>query len=658
MDTKSIEKGIPLSLGTMLITLGIVYGDIGTSPLYVLQSMFTYNGFLNDPYLIKGGISAVFWTLTLQTTIKYVVITLRADNNGEGGIFSLYALLKGMKYKWLYLIAIVGGSSLVADGVITCSITVTSAIEGLQIIDPNVPVIGIVVVIISSIYAVQRQGTQKIGKYFGPAMFFWFFTLGILGIYQIVKYPLILEALNPYYAYRMLFDYPGTFMLLGAIFLCTTGAEALYADLGHCGIKNIRVTWVYVKTMLILNYLGQGAWLITQMHHTNINDNPFYMMMPHWFVIPGVLIATMAAIIASQALISGTFTLVSEAISLNFFPHLKIKYPTIIKGQMYISRINMFLWVGSMFVVAYFRESSRMQAAYGLAISITMLMTTILMTFYLIKKGTARWKICIFTTTFAIIETAFLISNMQKFYHGGWFTLALAAFFSISMFAWTKGSEIRKRFLKYVPLNQYLPVIEAVSADTQIPKTSTHLLYLLNTNEKNLVDDDIIFSLLNHSPKRADVYWFVNLTIDEAPYTCQYTIETIEAQKIFRVNIVLGFRMEPKINMYFLQILNQQAAQDNVDKVSQYPSLRSRNYLADYRFVVINRIKNLELPLSQYQDFILSYYYFMERIGTDAIENYGLNSSNTIVESVPLGLKINMESTIEWINKPADGQNG
>lgn len=653
MSDKTLEKGIPLSIGTMLITLGIVYGDIGTSPLYVMQSMFSYKGFLQDPYMIMGGISAVFWTLTLQTTIKYVLITLRADNNGEGGIFSLYALLKGMKYKWLYLIAIVGGSSLVADGVITCSITVTSAIEGLQNVDPSIPVIPIVVIIISTLYAFQRQGTQKIGKYFGPVMSVWFLMLGVLGVAQIFTYPRILEALSPVYAYRMLFDYPHTFILLGAVFLCTTGAEALYADLGHCGIRNIRMTWIYVKSMLMLNYLGQGAWLLKHIQTTKVSDNPFYTMMPDWFLIPGVIMATAAAIIASQALISGTFTLVSESISLNFFPQLKIKYPTIVKGQMYIPKINMFLWLGSMFVVFYFRESSRMQAAYGLAISITMLMTTVLMTFYLIKNKAAIWKICLFTGTFSIVETAFFLSNMQKFTHGGWFTLSLAAFFSLSMYAWTRGSEIRNRFIKFVPLKQYLPVVEAVSADTEITKTATHLIYMVNTPDKNLVDDDIVFSLINHSPKRADVYWLIYLNVAEAPYTCNYSITPIEDQKIFRVDINLGFRMDPKINMYFIQILNEQAVNGNVDKLSEYKSLRAYNYRADYRFVVIDRIKNLELPLSNTQDYILSYYYFMKKIGTNEIERYGLNSSNTISEYVPLGLAMSMEDKIVWINKPA-----
>ncbi|MGL5788247.1 MAG: KUP/HAK/KT family potassium transporter [Bacteroidales bacterium] len=653
MSDKTLEKGIPLSIGTMLITLGIVYGDIGTSPLYVMQSMFSYKGFLQDPYMIMGGISAVFWTLTLQTTIKYVLITLRADNNGEGGIFSLYALLKGMKYKWLYLIAIVGGSSLVADGVITCSITVTSAIEGLQNVDPSIPVIPIVVIIISTLYAFQRQGTQKIGKYFGPVMSVWFLMLGVLGVAQIFTHPRILEALSPVYAYRMLFDYPHTFILLGAVFLCTTGAEALYADLGHCGIRNIRMTWIYVKSMLMLNYLGQGAWLLKNIQTTKVSDNPFYTMMPDWFLIPGVIMATAAAIIASQALISGTFTLVSESISLNFFPQLKIKYPTIVKGQMYIPKINMFLWLGSMFVVFYFRESSRMQAAYGLAISITMLMTTVLMTFYLIKNKAAIWKICLFTGTFSIVETAFFLSNMQKFTHGGWFTLSLAAFFSLSMYAWTRGSEIRNRFIKFVPLKQYLPVVEAVSADTEITKTATHLIYMVNTPDKNLVDDDIVFSLINHSPKRADVYWLIYLNVAEAPYTCNYSITPVEDQKIFRVDINLGFRMDPKINMYFIQILNEQAVNGNVDKLSEYKSLRAYNYRADYRFVVIDRIKNLELPLSNTQDYILSYYYFMKKIGTNEIERYGLNSSNTISEYVPLGLAMSMEDKIVWINKPA-----
>lgn len=323
-----------VSAAGLLVALGIIYGDIGTSPLYALQTVLNEGGSINEG-LVFGAISCMFWTLTLQTTFKYVIITLQADNHGEGGVFSLYALVKRYGKKLVYP-AIIGAGTLLADGIITPPITVTSAIEGLNmvqsmkehIIPGNTLVMEIVVVILLMLFVFQRFGTKVVGASFGPIMVLWFTMLAVLGINQIVHFPRILLAFNPVYGIRLLIEHPRGFWLLGAIFLVTTGAEALYSDLGHCGRKNIQMTWIFVKTTLVLNYMGQGAWVMLQNKPSLGSANLFFSLVPSWFLVPSVLIATAASIIASQALISGSFTLISEAISLNFWPKVTVKYPT------------------------------------------------------------------------------------------------------------------------------------------------------------------------------------------------------------------------------------------------------------------------------------------------------------------------------------------
>jgi len=367
-----------LSFTGTIVTLGIVFGDIGTSPLYVMNAIVTGGKEFNE-LLIYGSMSCIFWTLTLQTTIKYIIVTLRVNNKGEGGIFALFALMK-RKTSWAAIFTMIGASALLADGVITPAITVTSSIEGLRLYNPGIPVIAIVLIIFTVLFYMQHYGTNVIGESFGPIMIIWFSMLGILGFSHLLQHPGVLKALNPVYAFRFLTEYPGGFILLGAVFLATTGAEALYSDLGHCGLKNIRVSWVFVKSTLLLNYFGQCSWLM--MHGSLHNDvNPFYGIMPEWFLLPGIIIATAAAIIASQALISGSYTLISEAISLNFWPKISISHPTLLKGQVYIPFINWFLWIACSIVVLMFRESANLQAAYGLSITVTMIMTTLLLSY-------------------------------------------------------------------------------------------------------------------------------------------------------------------------------------------------------------------------------------------------------------------------------------
>ncbi|MGB8492709.1 MAG: KUP/HAK/KT family potassium transporter, partial [Bacteroidales bacterium] len=374
-----------LSVAGMIVTMGIVFGDLGTSPLYTMRAILTGGSGHFSESLIYGSLSCIFWTLTLSTTIKYVIITLRADNNGEGGIFALFALIR-QKSTWAAVLTMIGAGALLADGVITPSITVTSAIEGLRLVNPGIPVVPIVLIILAALFFIQQFGTNFIGSSFGPIMVVWFTLLGTLGMSQIVLHPFILQAVNPVNAFRFLTEFPGGFVLLGAVFLCTTGAEALYADLGHCGRANIRVSWAYVKLCLLLNYFGQGAWLIMN-YKPGEDINPFFKIMPEWLLLPGIFIATAAAIIASQAIISGSFTLISEAISLNFWPRIRVLFPTWVRGQVYLPFVNWILWIACTIVVVSFKASGNMNAAYGLAITITEIMTTLLLTYYLYQKG-------------------------------------------------------------------------------------------------------------------------------------------------------------------------------------------------------------------------------------------------------------------------------
>lgn len=527
-----------VSIASLLVALGIVYGDIGTSPLYVMKSMLGVdNGYISSQ-LILGGVSLVFWTLTLQTTIKYVMITLEADNKGEGGIFSLYTLVR-KKAKWLIIPAVIGGATLLADGMITPPVTVTSAIEGLTLVFPieTKGIIIIVISIITALFLLQRFGTDVIGKVFGPMMVIWFFMLFALGFSQVMQYPQIIKALNPYYGINLLITNPRSVYILGAVFLCTTGAEALYSDLGHCGKKNIHYTWVFVKICLVVNYLGQGAWLMLR-EGSVITENPFFLIMPSWFVIPGTIIATIAAIIASQALITGSFTLVSEAIKLNMFPKLQVRYPNEDKGKIYIPAVNYLLYIGCVLLVLKFQKSENMEAAYGLAITITMLMTTILLSQYLRFNRKKKIMSVIVFATFMVIETAFLYANLFKFIHGGYVTIIIAGALIFLMYIWIYGTIIRKRFSEYVDILAYKKHFKSLQEDKEIPLYATNLVYLTESQDNKKIESKIIFSIFNKQPKRAKFYWFINVRVTDEPYTTEYSVKTIVPNKHLVFNLI------------------------------------------------------------------------------------------------------------------------
>jgi KUP system potassium uptake protein len=623
-----------ISLAGVIVTMGIVFGDLGTSPLYTMRAILTGGGENFSELLIYGSLSCIFWTLTLSTTIKYVIIVLRADNNGEGGIFALFALMK-KKSTWAAVLTMIGGGALLADGVITPSITVTSAIEGLRLINPGIPVVAIILIIIAVLFFIQQFGTNFIGSSFGPIMLIWFTMLGLLGLSQIVVHPSILQVVNPAYAFRFLTEFPGGFILLGAVFLCTTGAEALYADLGHCGRGNIRISWIYVKICLLLNYFGQGAWLIFN-YSPGSDVNPFFKIMPEWLLLPGILIATAAAIIASQAIISGSFTLVSEAISLNFWPRIRILHPTFIRGQVYLPFVNWFLWIACTVVVLAFKKSDNMNAAYGLAITITEIMTTLLLSNYLLQKGVNHRLVLLLLMVYLTIEGSFLIANLYKFNNGGWFTLLLASFYLLLMAGWYFGRKIKNRFITFANLNRYTDLFRDLVKDESVPKTATNLVYIIRANRIDQVESKVIYSIFNKQPKRADTYWLLHVDRVNDPNEFDYHVTQIIPGILIRVDFHIGFKVDPRINLYFREVIEDLTGSGEFKPESGYDSLRKRNLPGDFKYILIERIMSRDYKLSGWENFILTLHSIAGKLSITDITALQLDSTNTIIEQVPI----------------------
>ena len=626
----------------LLITLGIVFGDIGTSPLYVMKAIL-HTGETIDEHTILGALSCIIWTLTLQTTIKYVCVALRADNNGEGGILALYALLRRLKSKWIYILAIIGASTLLADGIITPAITVTTAIEGLESISPHLPVIPITLAIITIIFFVQRFGTESIGKSFGVFMLLWFLLLGIVGIISITSYPLILKAFNPYYAALLLAKSPQWFLILGAVFLCTTGAEALYSDLGHCGRKNITISWAFVKTMLILNYLGQGAWVLTHVQ-TASTVNPFFSIMPQSMLFFAIIMATGAAIVASQALISGTFSILSEAMNLHFWPRMRIKHPTQVKGQLYIPVINLAMYIGVVLIILLFRDSSHMEAAYGLAITITMLMTTLLLGSYLHTKGVSRLIMILFIGAYCTIEGIFLAANLSKFLAGGWCTMLIGGILFLTMYVWVRAIKIRDHYISSKPLDDYYQIISDIKADMSIPKYASNLVYINHASKEGTVDDKLVYSIINKQPKRADHYWLINMDFVDTPDTLEYDCKVLIPNTLYNITMHIGFRIEPRVSLYLRQVVEDLVANKKVDLTSNYPSLRKNGISGDFRFIIIHRVYYPENSVNRQQNLLMNFYALISKIGIDEPKALGLDTSMVMVERVPLIINHRMDN--------------
>jgi KUP system potassium uptake protein len=632
-----------LSAAGLLITLGIIYGDIGTSPLYVMKAIIGESAISKD--LILGGLSCIFWTLTLQTTLKYVIITLSADNHGEGGIFALYALVKRTKIQWLIVPAIIGGSALLADGIITPPISVSSAVEGLRIFKPDIPTVPIVIAILFVLFTIQQFGTKLVGKFFAPMMLVWFSMLGILGVYQLSSNFEVLNALNPYYAYNLLTsEIAGQgFFILGAVFLCTTGAEALYSDMGHCGRKNIRISWIFVKATLVLNYFGQGAYLLLHDGKTlealgSSNPNPFYLIMPDWFQPVGVVIATLAAVIASQALISGSFTLINEAMRLNFWPKVKIKFPTDVKGQLYIPSINWLLFVGCVGIVLYFKESSKMEHAYGLAIVLCMIMTTILLNYYLIMKRVKWYFIAPLILLYLAIEFSFLAANITKFMDGGFVTLFIAISLIGVMSTWFLAKKISKSYTKIVKINEYKKVLAELSVDLSIPKYATHLVYMTNANRTDEIEEKVMYSILQKRPKRADIYWFVHVNILNEPYKKEFRVTPIVVDDIYRVDFYLGFREPTKINLMFKEVIKDMVKKGEMDITSRYESLNKNNIIGDFKFVLSEKFLSNDSDLTFFEKVVMNTYFMIKKFSLSEQNGFGLDNSSVKVEQFPMVL--------------------
>lgn len=622
-----------ITAASLLVALGIIYGDIGTSPLYVLKAIVGDRP-INE-ILVFGGVSLIFWTLVFQTTIKYIWLTLKADNHGEGGIFSLYALVR--RYgKYLVIPTILGATTLLADGVITPPISVASAVEGLDMIIPGIPTVPIVVVILSLLFFFQRFGTYKVGTTFGPIMIVWFSMLFIIGLSQIIHYPNVTKALNPYYGYQLLVNYPHGFWLLGAVFLCTTGAEALYSDLGHCGRKNIRLTWAFVKVCLVVNYMGQSAWLMHQGESFLNGRNPFYEIMPQWFLIPGIIIATAATIIASQALISGSYTLINEAMSLNFWPRVAVRQPTELKGQIYIPSVNYILWIGCILMILYFRNSSHMEAAYGFSITIAMMMTTFLLTFFLLYKK--RWNpyvvfsILIF---FGIIELSFFVTNVVKIKER-WMFLFFELFIFTVMYVWYYARKINNRFVKFIELGKYIPLIKELSEDTSVPKFATHLIYLTKANNREHIEEKIIKSIFSKKPKRADVYWFVHLHRTDEPHTLNYDISELIEDNVIKVTINIGFRVQLRTELFFKKIIQELIVNKELSLHIRPDGSTKYNGEPDFKFVVIERFLSVENEFTFRDGLLLNAYFSLKRLGQRDEKAFGLDKSDVIIEQVPL----------------------
>ncbi|MDR2238567.1 MAG: KUP/HAK/KT family potassium transporter [Chryseobacterium sp.] len=624
-----------ITLAGSLIAIGIVFGDIGTSPLYTLNAVF-HNKIITE-VIALGSLSCIFWTLVFQTTIKYVIITLQADNNGEGGIFSLYALVRRFSGKWLVFIAMAGGAFLIADGIITPPISVSSAVEGVKVVVPGLDTVPVIVGILVLLFLFQQFGTDKIGKIFGPAMIIWFGFIGIIGVMAIGDNWTVFKALNPYYAYQMLVNEPKGFWFLGSIFLCTTGAEALYSDMGHCGRNNIRFTWIFIKIALILCYAGQTTWLLNHVGEEVGSLSPFYHIVPKSIFWLALCIATMATIIASQALISGCFTLINEAIRLNIWPKHMVLFPSNVKGQLYIPAINWFLMCGCVGMVLYFKESTKMEAAFGLSVTLTMLMSTILINAYLRIKRIPFMLNIIITGIFLAIELSFLAANLQKVEEGGWITLLLGLSLFTVMYMWWRGRKIKSDIQSFVKLSDYLPLLAKLSTDEKLPKYATNLVYLTTSDSKKRIEKTVMDSILKFSlPKRADIYWFVHVNILDEPYAQKYSVETIIRNDVYYIQFDLGFREDPRIGYYFKQVVKDMIENHEVDVEDSLEQAYQQNQIGDFKFMIMDSFLSYDNRMPFWKNFVMKGYYNLRYLSVKDYINFGLDKSHIETEQYPL----------------------
>ncbi len=624
-----------ITLAGSLIAIGIVFGDIGTSPLYTLNAVFHDRTITEN--IALGSLSCIFWTLFFQTTLKYVIITLQADNNGEGGILSLFALIKRYWGKWLIFPAMAGGAFLIADGIITPPISVASAIEGVQNVVPGFNTMPVIIAILIGLFVFQQFGTDKIGKIFGPAMVIWFGFIAVIGVMALSENPSVLKALNPYYAYKMLINDSSGFWLLGSIFLCTTGAEALYSDMGHCGRNNIRISWIFIKISLVLCYAGQTAWLLNHTGETVGNVSPFYHIVPPEIFWLALVIATAATIIASQALISGCFTLINEAIRLDIWPRHIVQFPSNVRGQLYIPFINWFLLAGCIGMVLYFKESTKMEAAFGLSVTLTMIMSTLLINFYLRAKRVPMIWVILITGLFLCIEFSFLIANIQKIADGGWITLLIGFALFMVMFIWWKGKKTKAAITPLVSLEKHVPILKRLSTDETIPKFANNLVFLTSSPTLRKVEQNIIDSILHSgTPKRADVYWFVHVNVLNEPYGLNYQVDTLVKDDVYFIEFNLGFREEPRVDYYFRQVATELIQNNEVTSTETSEFQYNQSLIGDFKFVVLDSFLSFDNKMPFWKNFVMKSYYNLKRLSVKEEVNFGLDKSHLLIEKYPL----------------------
>lgn len=630
----SIPKKI--TAASLLVTIGIVFGDIGTSPLYVISAILGEDIVTRE--LVWGGLSCIFWTLTLQATFKYIILTLRADNHGEGGVLSLYSLIKRAAPRWTIYVAMLGCAALLADGIITPAISLTASVEGLRVLHDNVPIIPIVIVVLVALFTFQQFGTEKIGKSFGPIMLVWFSMLAFWGIVWISGDWSILKAVNPYYAYNILAHHPSSWIIVGAVFLCVTGAEALYSDLGHVGRQNIRVAWIFVKTALLINYFGQGAYVLANFEgETLAGINPFFGMMPRWFVSIAVVIAVLASIVGSQSLISGSFSLISEAVKLDTWFRVQIRYPSKHRQQIFIPLINHILFIGALFVVLYFQSSSNMESVYGVAITITMLTTSVLLIFYLKRKLHWGWIwVGLLTGLFITIESFFFAGNVHKLAHGAGFTIVLMMLFVLVMVIHYQSKHVLLRKRKFVDVHQYEEIITDVSNDTEIPKFATNIVYLTNSYSVHRMEKQILKSIYEKQPKRADTYWLLHFNETDAPFQQEYDFHEMVKDKIYRLDFNLGYRVKPNVREMFTNAISDLSREGVIDLTNKYTSLRKHDIMPDFLFIVMRNTFNLDSESSIVEVFLLNAYGLLQKIEEPPEQYLGIDRNALLIEYIAL----------------------
>lgn len=667
------NKAKRMSAAGLLIAIGIVYGDIGTSPLYVMKSIVEGNGGIgnvNRDFII-GSISLVLWTVTLLTTLQTVIIALKATNHGEGGIFALYTLVR-KRAKWLVLPALIGGAAILADGTLTPAVTVTTAIEGLKGLNfgGNVPVstqnmvIAITVVILLVLFSIQKMGISIIGKAFGPIMFLWFTFLGVMGVMNMAGDWSILQAINPIYAIRLLvspYNKAGLF-ILGSIFLATTGAEALYSDVGHVGKSNIIGSWPFVFVCLSLNYFGQGVWILNNPTYRPADGgvlNPFFEMIPANIRLFAIILATIAAVIASQALITGSFTLVAEASGLKFLPRMNINYPSNEKGQIYIPSINKGICVATIAIVLYFQTSAHMEAAYGLSITISMLMTTILLYEWLVmKKVNTVWN-WIFLIFFGVLDIMFMISSLTKFTHGGYVSLFIAGAIGFVMYVWYYGNKVRdKREARnaYVRLDEYTDMLTNLSHDENYPTYATNLVYMANVKYNKFIKREILYSILDKRPKRAKAYWFVTVNVTNEPFTAEYAVNTYGTKNVINIQLYLGFKKQTSVNVYIRQIVHDLIADGTIEAQPQEYTTTPGRDVGDFAFVIVQDVISPQTQLVGYEKWLVEARVRLQNLSSNPASWFGLEYADTIIERIPLILGRPNPSYIKRI-KPKDYSN-